>query len=123
VTHSDLARKRVLVVEDEWLIALLLEDTLQEAGCVVVGPFARVPEALSAATTEYLDAALLDVNVAGEKVFAVAYALEERRIPFLFLTGYGEAVLPSDRPKWEACAKPFQTEQLLANLARKIGFT
>jgi DNA-binding NtrC family response regulator len=116
-----LAGKRVMVVEDELLVALLVEDMLSEAGCTVVGPFARVAEALAAARTEILDAALLDVNVANEKVFPVAYVLEERGIPFLFVTGYGQAALPSDRPDWEACAKPFQPEQLALHLARKMN--
>lgn len=55
------------------LVAMLIEDMLAEAGCVVIGPFARVPEALAAARTETVDAALLDVNVAGETVFPVAH--------------------------------------------------
>ena len=113
--------KRVLVVEDEMLVALLVEDVLREAGCVVIGPFARIPAALAAAKTELVDVALLDVNVAEEKVFPVAYVLEERGIPFLFVTGYGDAALPKDRPGWEACPKPFQPGQLAAHLARKVS--
>ena len=116
----DLAGKRIMVVEDELLVALLVEDVLADAGCIVVGPFARVPEALAAAKIEAIDAALLDVNVANEKVFPVAYALEERGIPFLFVTGYGNLALPQDRPDWEACAKPFHTEQLIARLACRV---
>jgi len=73
VRHPELAGKRILVVEDEMLVAMLIEDMLAEAGCVVIGPFARVPEALAAARTETVDAALLDVNVAGETVFPVAH--------------------------------------------------
>lgn len=115
-----LAGKRVLVIEDELLVALLVEDMLSDAGCIIVGPFGRVQEALAAAKAEMIGVALLDVNVANEKVFPVAYALEERGIPFLFLTGYGEAALPRDRPDWEACAKPFQPDQLAARLARKV---
>ena len=120
MTHPGLAGKRVLVVEDELLVAMLVEDVLAEAGCVVVGPFARVGDALAAAKSEAVDAALLDVNVAGEMVFPVAHALEERSIPFLFVTGYGQAALPKDRPDWEACAKPFHPEQLTERLARKV---
>ena len=87
----ELAGKRVMVVEDEMLIALLVEDMLEDAGCIVVGPFACVSDALAAAKTEVVDLALLDVNVAGEKVFPVAHALEARGVPFLLLTGYGES--------------------------------
>lgn len=64
--------------------------------------------------------ALLDVNVAGEKVFPVAYLLEEAGTPFLFVTGYGQAALPRDRPDWEACPKPFHRDDLLQRLARKV---
>ena len=120
MSHPDLAGKRVLVVEDEWLVAMLIEDVLADAGCFVVGPFARVPAALAAAQTVWVDVALLDVNVAGEQVFAVAHALEARGVPFLFLTGYGEKALPRDRPEWDACAKPFRPDQLTEHLTRTL---
>lgn len=116
----ELAGKHVLVVEDEILVAMMIEDVLEDAACIVVGPFARVQDALAAAKAEEVDLALLDVNVAGEKVFAVALALEERGIPFLFLTGYGQDGLPHDRPDWEAFAKPFLPDQLAERLAKKI---
>lgn len=118
---ADLAGKRVLVVEDEMLVARLVEDILEELGCVVVGPFARVPAALEAAKAETFDLALLDVNVANEEVFPVAYELEQRGLPFLFLTGYGSSALPKDRPQWEACAKPFKVDELAAKISRKIS--
>ena len=102
----------MLVEEDELLVAMLVEDMLSDAGCVVVCPFARVTAALSAARSEAVDVALLDVNVAGEMVFPVAHMLEERGIPFRFVTGYGQAVLPLNRPHWTACAKPFQPSTL-----------
>ncbi len=120
MTHPELVGKRVLVVEDELLVAMLVEDMLADAGCIVVGPFARVTTALAAARMAAVDVALLDVNVAGEMVFPVAYVLEERGIPFLFVTGYGQAALPSNRPHWKACAKPFQAQHLTECLARTI---
>lgn len=121
--YPGLAGKRVLVVEDEMLVSLLVEDVLSDAGCIVIGPFARLAPALVAARTEMVDVALLDVNIANEKVFPVAYVLEERGIPFLFVTGYGDSALPKDHPDWEACSKPFQTQQLVAQLARKMAAT
>lgn len=120
MSHPDLTGKRVLVVEDELLLALQIEDILADAGCIVVGPFARMPKALIAARTETVDVALLDVNIAGEMVFPVAYVLEERGIPFLFVTGYGQAALPRDRPKWEACSKPFYPNYLTDCVARRL---
>jgi DNA-binding response OmpR family regulator len=119
--YPALSGKRVLVVEDEMLVALLVEDVLSEAGCIIIGPFARLAPALAAARVELFDMALLDVNVANEKVFPVAYVLEERGIPFLFVTGYGDVGLPKEHPGWEACSKPFQPHELAAHLARKIA--
>lgn len=115
-----LTGKRVLLVEDEFLVALLVEDALTEAGCVVLGPFSRVRQALDALHGLEVDAAVLDVNVAGEMVFPVAEALEARGVPFLFVTGYGQSVLPWDRPHWEACAKPFEVDDLFLRLARRL---
>ena len=120
MNHPELVGKRVLVVEDELLVAMLVEEMLVDAGCVVVGPFARVAEAVAAARGTEVDVALLDVNVAGEKVFPVAYELERRGVPFLFVTGYGQAALPHDRPDWEAQSKPFQPARLSEHLARKV---
>lgn len=120
MSHPELVGKRVLVVDDELLVALLVEDMLSSVGCIVVGPFARVRDALVAVHTETFDVALLDVNVAGEMVFPVAHALEARGVPFLFLTGYGQAALPPDRPDWEACPKPFELDQLTQQLVRKL---
>ena len=60
------------------------------------------------------------MNIAGEMVFPVAHALEKRGIPFLFVTGYGQAVLPLNRPHWRACAKPFQLQHLTECLVRTI---
>jgi len=118
---AGLVGKRVLVVEDELLVAMLIEETLVDAGCVVVGPYSRVPEATSAAEVEPIDVALLDVNVANERVFPVAAALEARGIPFLFLTGYGSLALPEDRPDWVACSKPFDVGTLVAKLEKQVS--
>ena len=116
----ELAGKRVMVVEDELLVAMLVEDVLAEAGCIIVGPFARVAPALAAALTAAVDIALLDVNIANEMVFPVAHALEARGVPFLFVSGYGRDALPRDRPDWEACAKPFHASELAERLARRL---
>ena len=86
---SDLAGARVLVVEDEMLVSLLIEDILTDSKCIIVGPYDRVPAALEAARTLALDAAVLDVNLAGTKVYPVAEMLSARGIPFVLLSGYG----------------------------------
>lgn len=112
MTADSLIGRRILVVEDEMLIALIIEETLQDLGCVVVGPVGRLDAALQLATDEVLDAAVLDVSVRGGKVYPVAEQLLARGIPFLLASGYGEWALPEafrDRPR---LTKPFTPERL-----------
>ncbi|MEO9189944.1 MAG: response regulator [Acetobacteraceae bacterium] len=109
-----------MIVEDELLIAMLIEDALVAEACVIVGPFASVSEALAAAKTETLDVAVLDVNLRGEKVYPVAEALAERGVPFLLLSGYGANAVPPDHPDWRAYTKPFNPRDLAAILAEQI---
>jgi CheY-like chemotaxis protein len=111
---------RVLLVEDENLVALLLGDMLAELGHTVVGPVARLGKALEIAQREAFDVAILDVNINGEKAYPIAEALAARGIPFVFSTGYDKKSLRepySDRP---ALQKPFERhdlQRLLAELA------
>ncbi len=103
---------RVLVVEDEHLVALLLEDMLAELGHTVVGPVGRLDKALETVQLEAFDVAILDVNINGGDVYPIAEALAARDIPFVFSTGYDKKSLPasySDRP---ALQKPFQRHDL-----------
>ena len=81
---------RVLVVEDEMLIACEMEATLEDLGCQVVGPFARVGQALEALQDTHVDAAVLDVNVRGEMIFPVAEKLRALGVPMVFCTGYAD---------------------------------
>ena len=101
------AGRRVLVVEDESLVAMLLETILEDMGCLAVGPAATVDEGLRMAADEAVDAALLDVNVAGRQVFPVAQALKDRGVPFVFSTGYGEGGLPDEWRGQPTLQKPF----------------
>ena len=107
---------RILVVEDELLIAMEIEDVLENMRCEVVGPTARLAVALQLASEEALDAAILDVTISGGKVFPVAEILLERQIPFLLASGYGDWALPEnlrDRPR---LTKPFTIEELEEHL-------
>lgn len=81
---------RILVVEDNFLVAEVLCDLLRSEGCVVVGPAPRLERGLGLARTEAIDAALLDINLDGERCFPIAEMLIHRHVPFIFLTGYNE---------------------------------
>jgi CheY-like chemotaxis protein len=103
---------RVLVVEDEYLIRMLLEDMLGDLGYDVAAAVGTIAEASDLATTGDFNAAVLDVNLDGTQIYPVADILTKRGLPFVFVTGYGERSLPEpyrDRP---ALQKPFQVEQL-----------
>ena len=111
---------RVLVVEDEYFVAILIEEILESAGCVVMGPIPRLPEALDAIDRESCDVAVLDVNLAGERINPVADALSERNVPFLFVTGYGANALPSEYAQRPHVCKPFRMGDLLCMLSSVV---
>jgi DNA-binding response OmpR family regulator len=121
MTQAALSGRRILLVEDEMLVAMLVETALEDEDCTVVGPFGALGEALEAARGEALDLAVLDINLAGEKVFPVAEVLAGRGVPFLLLSGYGDGGLPSDRRHWPICAKPFDLHDLVSTLARLLA--
>lgn len=115
------AGRRVLVVEDESLVAMLLETILEDMGCEPVGPAATVEEGLRLAADGPIDAALLDVNVAGRQVFPVAEALRERAVPFVFSTGYGEGGLPDEWRGHATLQKPFTEAAVREALKGAMG--
>ena len=117
-----LAGRRILVVEDEMMIAMLVEDMLTELGCSVVGPAHALAEALALAQSEPgLDAALLDVNLAGQPVFPVADALREKGVPAVFSTGYGDAGLRDIDRGAPVLQKPFRAGDLARALNEALG--
>jgi CheY-like chemotaxis protein len=118
------SRRRVLVVEDEIMIRMLLEDMLDDLGCEVAGAAGSLDEALALARETDLDLAILDVNLNGNPVYPVADALAARNVPFIFSTGYGEQGLPEDYRDCQLLQKPFQLENLeraLATVAKGGG--
>ncbi len=122
MTGIDLRGRRVLVVEDEMMIAMLVEDMLSDLGCDVVGPAHGLESALKLASEELnLDAALLDVNLAGQPVFAVADALRAKGVPAIFSTGYGEAGLRDVDAGAQVLQKPFRAGDLQRALNTALG--
>ena len=107
---------RVFVVEDEYLIRMLLEDMLAELGYDVAAAVGSIAEARSHASDGEFNAAILDVNVGGEEVFPVADILVTRGLPFVFVTGYGGQNLPERYRNRPSLQKPFQADQLKATL-------
>jgi len=114
--------RRVLVVEDESLVAMLLETILEDMECIPVGPASNIDdgEAMARDTID-LDAALLDVNVAGRQVFPVAEALRARGVPFVFSTGYGEGGLPEEWRGEATIQKPFTEAAVRDALMKAMG--
>jgi len=98
---------RVLVVEDEPMIAMMFDDMIQDFGSEVIGPVSQIKEALPLASHADLDAAVLDINVGGTVVYPVADVLQERGIPFVFATGYRPEALPARFAGCIALPKPF----------------
>jgi CheY-like chemotaxis protein len=116
MANSMTAKPRVLVVEDEYLIRMLLEDMLADLGFSVVAAAGTIAEASDFAAKGDFQVAILDVNLDGEEVFPVADILIKRGLPFVFVTGYGENSLPKPYRGRPALQKPFQAEQLKSTL-------
>jgi len=104
---------RILVVEDEALVALQLEDMLMEFGCAVIGPASRVAQALELLNGEPVEAAVLDLNIAGELVYPVADELGARGLPYIFVTAYGTSGLTEPYRSRPVLEKPFARRELL----------
>jgi len=119
--NSPFARRRVLVVEDEMMVAWLLEDMLAELGCVVLGPVAKVDKALAMIGTEAIDVAVLDVNLDGEMSYPIADALGARGVPFVFVTGYAKDRLLDGYRSFPMLQKPFHRVELTDTLAKLLA--
>jgi CheY-like chemotaxis protein len=116
MTSAGLARKRILVVEDDYLVAMDIVRALERAGAEVIGPAPAVEAALAALEQTVLDGAILDINLGGEMAFPVADALMARGIPFIFATGYDAQVIPLRFADVKRCEKPMASEQICAAL-------
>jgi len=110
--HAPTRSLRILLVEDEMLVAMLLEDLLVDIGHQVVGPLSDLGKAVEAARSEALDLAVLDVSLNGHEVYPVAEVLAERGIPFVFATGHGAFGLRERWRHYPTLQKPFHRDDL-----------
>jgi DNA-binding response OmpR family regulator len=107
---------RILVVEDEMLVAMLIEDVLGDLGHQVIGPAMRIETALAVIENQAVDFAILDINIAGKQSFPVADRLKELQVPFIFASGYGFDGLIDKYKEIAILQKPFTPDQLEAAL-------
>jgi CheY-like chemotaxis protein len=121
VTNGNLSGARVLVVEDEMMVSMLLEDMLADIGCTSVGPATRVETALKLIEQGGFDIAILDVNLNGDETYPLAEALAARAIPFVFASGYGADGLREKYRRIPSLRKPFQQCELEQILAAVLG--
>jgi CheY-like chemotaxis protein len=112
---------RVLLVEDEVIVAMYVEDVLSELGYQVVGIASHLDQALALARDSTFDIAVLDINLAGEMSFPVADVLRERRIPFLFVSGYTSGGLTEEYRSEPRLRKPFRTPDLAKAIKQLAG--
>lgn len=122
VMPVSLTDRRILVVEDQFILAQHLCDSLTEAGVTVVGPEPSVEAALARIEVEErIDAAILDVNLGNETVFAVANVLSDQNVPILFASGYGSEAFTSRFSSAINCSKPLNMRSVLKALSRLLG--
>lgn len=112
---------RVLVVEDEELISLMLVDVLEEFGAAIVGPAGTVQDALELVEQGAMTVALLDLSLKGEAVYPVADRLAALGVPFIFITGYGQGHLAARHANAPLLTKPFGPAQL-GELLVRVGW-
>ena len=114
--------RRVLVVEDEFLVSLTTIDLLERIGCEIFGPAVRLATAFQLTQSELLDAALLDIDIAGEMIWPVAGELRRRGVPFLFVSAYAHLnVIPVFLAAVPCLEKPLEQNRLLRHLSALWG--
>jgi CheY-like chemotaxis protein len=103
---------QILVVEDESLVAMMIEDMLEDLGHKVIATSGRMPDASRLVSNAGADLAILDVNLNGEETYPLAVSLAEREIPFIFATGYGTSGIKAQWSGVPVLQKPFQSREL-----------
>ena len=121
MTNANLSGVRVLVVEDEMMVAMLLQDMLSDIGCTPVGPATSIERALELIENAGFDVAILDMNLNGADSYPIADALAARAIPFVFASGYGAGRLRERYRSIPYLEKPFQHHELAQTLAVRLS--
>jgi CheY-like chemotaxis protein len=120
---SKIRKLRVLVIEDESLVAMLIEDILNDLGHEVAAIASRMPDALDIARSGQVDLAIIDVNLDGQPGYPVADILAERGVPFLFATGYGVKGIDPKYSDTPVLTKPFaaaELESMLSQISKNL---
>ncbi len=115
-----LAGRRVLVVEDEFMVSALIEDILLDRGCQIAGVASRLNDALEKAKSLSFDVAIVDVNLNGQQSLPVAETLAKRHIPFVLASGYGASGLSEAFPNVPILQKPFHQEDLASAISEAL---
>jgi CheY-like chemotaxis protein len=118
--EASVTGKRVLVVEDELMIRMLLQDMLTDLGHTLAGEAGRIDEAVTLAKQGDFDVAILDVNLNGQPISPVVEILLERGLPFVFATGYGQRGVPEPYRQTPTLQKPFQADALAQAIAAAV---
>lgn len=119
--QADLSGHHILVVEDDYYLATDTARALKRAGANILGPCSTEEAARRKIAGMPLAAAVLDINLRGERSFGLARELQDRAIPFLFLTGYDQEVIPPDFHGVTRLQKPVEPEKIISALARALG--
>lgn len=117
----ELSGMRVFVVEDEFLLAMQIEQELLSRGCSMIGPFGKLSEAIDAAPRHQFDLALLDVNLSGEMVYPLADELMRQRIPFVLVSGYGASNIPERFRAAPRVPKPYDPKALFEAIRQALA--
>jgi CheY-like chemotaxis protein len=112
---------QILVVEDESMVAMMIEDMLEDLGHRVIATSGRMAEASKLAADASADLAILDVNLNGEETYPLASSLAFRKIPFIFATGYGSSGIRAEWSSVPVLQKPFQSRELAEAISLAIG--
>jgi DNA-binding response OmpR family regulator len=112
--QADLAGSRILILEDDFYLASDAQTWLENAGAEVLGPTGSLAKALDLVRNERIDGALVDINLGTGPSFEVSRALEERGVPFAFVTGYDDDVIPADLNSAPRLQKPVKEQSLVA---------